>query len=322
MDVHDGRMAGRIEQRVALRHRLAEAGADRQDQVRLAGARHQRGVGGDAKVADIIVERAVVQRLAAEGDGHRQVVGDEEAADIGARLFAPACAAQDGQRLARARQQGVQALQRGRIGMRAADRRAADIAHLDRAPLHLLGERDHHRTGPAGGGDVHRMRHQFGDAGGIVDLGDPLGQRLEHPPVVDFLEAFAVGFRERDLADEQQQGGGILERHVYADGGVAGAGAAGDEGGGRAAGELAADLGHVHGAGLEAAGGEVQLLAHGIQPVEDVEVAFAGHGEGMGDALRHQRVRHQAPAGARRQSRSTRLWQFHGSAPHRLAGLQ
>ena len=110
----------------------------------------------------------------------------------------------------------------------------------------------------------------------VVDLGHPFGQRLEHPAVVDFLEALAVGFVERDLADEQQQRRRILEGDVHADGAVAGAGAAGDEGGGRAAGELAAGLGHVHRAGFEAAGDEVQLLAHGVEAVEHVEKLSPG----------------------------------------------
>jgi hypothetical protein len=39
-------------------------------------------------------------------------------------------------------------------------------------------------------------------------------------------------------------------------------------------------------------------IAHRIQPVEQVEVGFARHAEGVGHALRHQRIGQQLPARA------------------------
>ena len=51
----------------------------------------------------------------------------------------------------------------------------------------------------------------------IVDLGDPFRQRAEHAAVVDFLETVAIGFLERDLADEQQHGRAVLHGDVHAD---------------------------------------------------------------------------------------------------------
>ena len=42
------------------------------------------------------------------------------------------------------------------------------------------------------------------DAARVVDLGDPLRDRLEHAAIVNFLKTLAIGFLEWDLADEQQ----------------------------------------------------------------------------------------------------------------------
>ena len=45
----------------------------------------------------------------------------------------------------------------------------------------------------------------FGHAGGIVDLGDPLGHFAEHAAVIDFLKRFAFRHVAGDLSDEQNQ---------------------------------------------------------------------------------------------------------------------
>ena len=141
------------------------------------------------------------------------------------------------------------------------------------------------------------MRHQFRDAGGVVDLGHPFGERAEHAAVVDLLEAVAVRFLERDLADEEQHGRAVLLRDMDADAAVAGAGSAGDHGGGGAAGELAVGFGHVDRPGFEPAGDGVDLVADLIEAVEHVEVAFAGHHEDGVDPLGDEGVGQHAPAG-------------------------
>ena len=66
VDVHDRLAAGRIEQGVALAHRLAEPGADGEDEVGVADMRHQRRVGADAEVPHEVVQGAVVDGLAGE----------------------------------------------------------------------------------------------------------------------------------------------------------------------------------------------------------------------------------------------------------------
>ena len=85
IDMHDRHCTGLVEQGVALRHRLTQAGTDGQDQVGLLHARHQGRIGPDAQVAHEILRRAVIGGLAAEGDGHRDGVRRREAADRRAR---------------------------------------------------------------------------------------------------------------------------------------------------------------------------------------------------------------------------------------------
>ena len=83
---------------------------------------------------------------------------------------------------------------------------------------------------------------------------------------------------------------------MHTDRRVAGARPAGDEGDARLAGQLAIGLGHVDGAGLEAAGHQLDPVALGIEAVEQVEIALARHAEGVGHALCHQRIGQDMPA--------------------------
>ena len=320
MHLDDRHAARHVEQRIALRHRVAETRADRQDQVGLLRLADQPGIGADAEVAGEIVQRAVVQRLATEADGHRDVIAQQEVADRRAAFLGPARPAEHRERLARAAEHGAQLRQRGGIRMRRRHRRARQIRHLDHVLLHLLRQRDHHRPRPAGDRDIHRMRDDLGDALRLVDLRHPLGERAEHPAVIDFLERIAAGVLVRDLADEQQHRRAVLHRDMHADRAVAGAGPARDHRRGGTALQLAERLGHVHRAGLEAAGHQLQLLAHLVEAIEHVEIAFARHREHMVDALRDQRVRQRAPSRAWDDARLARLSQFHPSLPLRPSG--
>ena len=90
MHLDDRHAACHVEQRVALRHGVAEARADRQDQVRLLDLANQSRIGPDAKIAGEIVERAVVQRLATKADRHRNIVTEQEVAQRSAPGLGPA----------------------------------------------------------------------------------------------------------------------------------------------------------------------------------------------------------------------------------------
>jgi hypothetical protein len=84
--------------------------------------------------------------------------------------------------------------------------RRADVGHGGHLALHLLRDGHHHRAGAAAARHVEGVRHQLGDARGVVDLRHPLGERREHLAVVHLLEGLAVGFLEGDLADESTSG--------------------------------------------------------------------------------------------------------------------
>ena len=109
----------------------------------------------------------------------------------------------------------------------------------DALDQHVLGQRDHHRAGPAVGRGVERARDDFGNARRIVDLGRPFGHRAEHGAEVELLERLALAHLARHLADEQDHRRGILLGDVDAVRGVGGAGPARDEGDAGPAGDLA-----------------------------------------------------------------------------------
>ena len=315
MHLHDRHVPRWGEQRIALGHRVAEPGADRQDEVGVARLGEQRRIGADAEVAHEIVPRPIVQRLAAEADSDRQAARRGVFRDRLPPGRGPARAAQHQQRPTRLAEQRFHPRQRRRIGDRCGHRRARHVRDLHDVALHFLRQRDHHRAGAAGQRDVDRVRYHLGDAYGLVDLGGPFRQRGEHLPVVDFLERVAPGVGKRDLAYEQQQRRAVLHRHVHADRPVTGARAAGDEGRGGSAGQLAVGFRHVHRGPLEPAGDELQLLVVVVETVEHIEVALARHGEHVVDALCDQRVGQDFPAHAGREATLAGLRQIHAVPP-------
>ncbi len=189
-----------------------------------------------------------------------------------------------------------------------------DVRHGHAVLLHLLADRDDDRTGPAAHRHVEGVGHDLGDAPRVVDLRDPLRERAEHAAVVHLLEALAVRLLDRDLTDQQHHRRRVLHRHVHADRGMAGAGPARHDGDTRLAGQLAMRLGHVDRARLEAAGDEFDAVALRVEPVQQVKVALAWHGKGMGGTIGHQGIREQLPPRPFHDPRAVR----HGSL--RVAG--
>ena len=199
--------------------------------------------------------------------------------------------------------------------MRRRDRRARQVGHLDDVLLHLLGQRDHHRPWPAGHRDIDSMRDNFRNALCLVDLRHPLGERGEHLAVIDLLERIAAGVLMRDLPDEQQHWRAVLHCDVHADRAVAGTRSTRHHRGGRTALQLAVRLRHVHRAGLEPAGDQLQFLPDLVQPIEHVEKAFSRHGEHVVDALCDQGIRQCSSPGAGNDACLARLSEFHPSLP-------
>ena len=126
---------------------------------------------------------------------------------------------------------------------------------------------------------------------------------------VDLLEALAVAVAARDVADEQDHRGRILEGDVDAAAGVGRAGTAGDEGDAGPAGHLAVGVGHVRDAALLPADDGVDL-GRVVQRVEHREEALARHGEDAVAALDPKLVDEDAAAGAYGHGRrlAVRLW--------------
>jgi len=166
--------------------------------------------------------------------------------------------------------------------VRARDRGGASIAQ------HVLRQRQDHWARPSGNGDLKALVDQFGDALGHVDLRDPLGERGEHFAEIDLLEGLAVNLMARNLADQRDHWGRILEGGVDSDRRVAGAGAAGDEHHPGPAGELTIGLGHEGGAALLPAGHKPDL-GRIEERIEHFEIAFAGDTEGHVDAVSAER---------------------------------
>ena len=174
---------------------------------------------------------------------------------------------------------------------------AGPVAALDLVAQHVLGQREHHRAGTAGGRDAAGAGDIFGDAASIVDPRRPFGDRREEGREVDFLEAFAVAVAAVDVADEQDHRCRILEGDMDADAGVGRAGAAGDEGDARAAGHLAVGVGHVGDPAFLAADDGLDLRRV-VQRVEHGEEALARHGEDAVAALDPELVDKDLAAGA------------------------
>ena len=128
----------------------------------------------------------------------------------------------------------------------------------------------------------------FGNAGRVLDLGDPFGHLTEHAAVVDFLERLALDLMAGDLADEQDHRRRILKRDMHPGGRVGRPRAAGHETNARLAGHLAVGIGHDGGAAFLAADHQIDArrVDHGVK---HGEVAFPRHAEGTVDPVGNQR---------------------------------
>ena len=150
MDMHQLLLGHRqVEQRVAAGRRLAEARPDGDDEIAGLEALAQRRADADAEIAGIVGMTVVEQVLVAERGAHRQIVGLDEGADVGAGLGAPAAAAHDHHRPLGRLEQLAQPGHVARRRRAAGDLVGAGIGHLDLVGQHVLGQRQHDRTRPA-----------------------------------------------------------------------------------------------------------------------------------------------------------------------------
>ena len=189
-------------------------GADGEDQVGVADALLQLGVGAVAELAGIDAAVVADRVLAAEGGGDGDAVAEGEVGEMMRRARAPVGAADDRHRVGRVLQQLEHRLDRAGIGRLGERRDARAVERLDLVAQHVLGQREHDRAGPAGGRDAIGAGDIFGDAPRIVDPRRPFGDRAEEGGEVDLLEALAVAVAAGDVADEQDHRGRILEGDV------------------------------------------------------------------------------------------------------------
>ena len=172
------------------------------------------------------------------------------------------------------------------------------VAGVGALGLHVLGQGEDHRAGPARSRDMKRAAYHLGNARRVVDLGDPFGHLTEEAAEIDLLEGLALGHVARDLADEQDQRGRILMRGMDADRRVGRARPAGDERDAGFAGHLAVGLGHVCHAAFLAADDEVDRVHRVVERVQGCEVALARHAIDGIDAVQLQAVDEDLAAGA------------------------
>jgi hypothetical protein len=276
---------GDAHQRIGLRGDLADPRADGEDEVGGLDPRDKARRGAGAEVAEIIAKAVVDDVLAAERATGGEVVGREEAGNVGAGRIAPPAAADQHQRPLGRGQEAAQFGEVGGAGMGAHRAVGADRGDLGHVAQHVLGQRDDDRAGPAGGRDLKRLAQQLGDALGQVDLRHPFGERRVHLVEIDLLKRLAVDLVARDLADQHDHRGRILERGVDSDRGVARAGAARHQQHARRAGQFAIGLGHKRGAALLAAGDKMDF-GRVVERVEDFKIALAGDAERHLDAVR------------------------------------
>ena len=292
----------RFDQRVAAGRHLAQARADREDQVGIDDALGELRIDADAHVAGVVRMAVVEQVLEAKRTAHRQIPAFGKTLQRVAGFGVPAAAARDDERALRRQQHRPHVAQRA--GRGPGERGFDPQQHRRRRRLrqHVFGQRQHHRPraplqcGVEGACDV------FGQPIGVVHLADPLRKTeragAEHLTVVDLLKCFAVALVARDLADEQDHRRAVLKSGVQPDAGIGRTRPAGHEADARAPGELALCIGHERGTAFLSASDEADAFAVLVKAVEHGQKTFAGnteHGvDALGDQSLDQRVAREA----------------------------
>ena len=237
----------------------------------------------------------VEQHLPAERDADRQRPGLCRLLEREHRRLAPARAPDDGEgplcRTEQVFQLAHLDIARPRFDLRPCERRGRFRA----IGQHVLGQGDHHRSRPAGGGNREGTRDEFRDARRVVDLDRPFRDAAEKALVVDLLPGLALLDAARDLADEQDHRRGILHGDVDAGRRIGGARTARDEANAGPAGKLALAIGHHRRSAFLAAddGADRRI----VQRIEHRQIGFSGHAEDTLDAVCFERVDDQLSAG-------------------------
>ena len=286
VDVHEALLGdGHGGERIAEARHLAEARAERDDEVGGFDAFYEGGIGAEAQFAGIMRMAVVEMRLAPPGCDDRDIRLFGELADGCAVLGGPARPADPEDRALG----GGEHVGKGgeRSGVGGGLRRGGASVNGGRGVREeqVLGQGDDDGTGPTRDGKRKGTGDGLMGARGCVERHDRLGEAAEIAVVVDFLKGFAAEHVGADVADEHDERGRILEGGVDADAGVRCAGTAGDHADARALAQLAIGLRHVRGSGFVPAGDEVNVAARVVKRIEDGEIAFSRDAEDVTGAL-------------------------------------
>ena len=308
--------AGRDDGREAARLDVPEAGADDEQDVRVAQAVAERRVGADAEMARVAGGLVVDVVLAAPRRGDRDPARLTPGRESVPCIRAPGLATDDRERTLGGCEQVARRRQLVRPRRRLRRRVRRGVRHVGDVGEHVLRQREHHRAGPAGGRDPEGPRDQLGDALDLVDLCDPLRERAEHAAVVDLLERLALRVLARHLADEEEERRPVLVGRVHADGGLRCARPARHEADPRAAGQLPVCLRHRRGAALVAARDVPDRAV--AERVEHVDVALPRNAVREVGAVQRELVDQDPAAGAAHRGRaiacSSRIVAFCGTS--------
>src|SRR5262249_26252073 len=114
------------------------------------------------------------------------------------------------------------------------------------------------------------------------------GDRSEYRAVIELLEGLALAHLARNLADEQNERGGILTRDMHSPRRIGGAGPARDEADARPPGGLAAGFRHDGGPALLPANGDGDIAV--VEGIERRDIALAGHAKHVAHPMNDELV--------------------------------
>ena len=168
---------GNVDQRIAAGGHLPQPGADDDQQGGRFDALGELGVDADTDMAGVVGVAVVHQGLAAEGTADREPVGFGVFSERCAGIFVPAAAAGDHEGSTGLLQHLAQLGQGfgGRPG--ASDPIGAGIGDIAHLRQHVFGQRQDHGARTPRQRGMEGVADIFGNAGGIVDLGDPFCHR-------------------------------------------------------------------------------------------------------------------------------------------------
>ncbi len=257
---------------------ITEARADRDQQIGLFDQSGESGIHAQPGVTGIVGVRVIETILAPKGRGYRQPLGLGECLQSRPAFGGPARATEDRQWPSGIGEQRSQAGHRlgGRIAL--AVRRGSDIDWLDTRVQEVFRQTEYHRALPAGTRRREGPAEVFGQPRGVLDVGRPLGHRTEQRTDVHLLPGFALAEATGYLADEYQQGRGILCRHVQPGQRIGAARSARDEAYPGSPGGLGIGFGHHRGTAFLAADhqGDVRRV---MQCIEHRQEALARNRE-------------------------------------------